>query len=131
MKVNLDDLTLRDLNNIKAALTAGWIDAPVAERMGATVRSEGNKESLQPFIIGKCYLIRTVTHIDIGVVEAVGDKELVLSSASWIADTGRFHQCVKDGILDEVEPYVNDVILGRGAIIDATEWTHDIPKGQK
>lgn len=109
--MNIDDLTIGELKSLQSLIGGG--------------------ESLQPFKIGKAYLIRTVTHIDIGIVEAVGDKELVLSSASWIADTGRFHQCVSEGKLDEVEPYVNEVILGRGAIIDATEWTHGVPKDQK
>jgi len=81
--------------------------------------------------VGKAYLIRTVTHIDIGIVKAVGDKEILLSDCAWIADTGRYHQAIKDGELNEVEPYINDVILGRGAIIDSTEWTHTLPRDQK
>jgi len=84
----------------------------------------------QPFKIGKAYLIRTVTHIDIGIVKEVGDKELVLSDCSWIADTGRYHDALKTGRLNEVEPYISDVILGRGAIIDATEWENDLPRSQ-
>ncbi len=87
--------------------------------------------SHQPFKIGKAYLIRTVTHIDIGIVREVGDKEIVLSDASWVADTGRYHNALKTGDLNEVEPYINDVILGRGAIIDATEWGKDLPRSQK
>lgn len=90
-----------------------------------------NVDANSPFEIGKAYLIRTVTHIDIGVVKSVGEKELVLSECSWIADTGRYHNAIKDGTLDEVEPYTNDVILGRGLIIDATRWMHALPKEQK
>jgi len=92
-----------------------------------------SKEDFQPFEIGKAYLIRTVTHIDLGIVKAVGDKEIVLTQASWIADTGRFHNALKDGPtkLNEVEPYTHDVILGRGALIDATEWPHGLPREQK
>lgn len=91
------------------------------------------QDSFQPFEIGKAYLIRTVTHIDMGIVKAVGDKELVLSQASWIADTGRFHDTLKGGPskLSEIEPYTHDVILGRGAIIDATFWPHELPREQK
>ena len=87
----------------------------------------------QPFEIGKAYLIRTVTHIDIGVVKSVGDKELVLSDCSWIADTGRYNDALKKGVsvLNEVEPYIDDVILGRGSIIDATIWRHPLPRDQK
>lgn len=93
----------------------------------------GKSSAYNPFEIGEAYLIRTVTHIDIGIVKAVGDKEIVLTNASWIADTGRFHDALKDGVkkLEEVEPYLDDVILGRGAIIDATLWRHSVPSEQK
>jgi len=106
-----------------------------AKDLLSVLGGSGNNDGLQPFEIGKAYLIRTVTHIDIGIVEKVGDKELVLSQCSWIADTGRYHNCLKAGIesLDtsEIEPYVDDVILGRGAIIDATIWRHALPREQK
>lgn len=90
-----------------------------------------NIDANSPFEVGKAYLIRTVTHIDVGIVKSVGEKELVLEDASWVADTGRFHDALKSGTLDEVEPYIDDVILGRGAIIDATRWGHDLPREQK
>lgn len=83
--------------------------------------------------IGENYFIRTVTHIDIGKLIAVTPQELVLMDAAWIADTGRFEQCVKDGSLDEVEPYPDGepVIIGRGALIDAVRWLHALPRMQK
>lgn len=116
--INIDDLTLAEVKKIAAV--AASFSAP-------------EQTALQPFDIGKNYLIRTVTHIDIGTVVAVGDKEIVLTNASWIADTGRFHQCVTEGTLDEVEPYAKGqrVILGRGALIDATEWQFGLPTEQK
>jgi hypothetical protein len=40
--------------------------------------------------VGKNYLIRTVTMINTGRLVAVGDHELVLENAAWIADTGQF-----------------------------------------
>ena len=36
-----------------------------------------------------------------------------------------------NGTLDEVEPIVGDVVVGRGAIVDAVEWKHDLPKAVK
>jgi hypothetical protein len=84
-----------------------------------------------PFTIGENYLIRTVTMIVIGHLKWVGDSELIMSSASWVADTGRFHDALKTGKLNEVEPFLNDVIVGRGSIIDATVWTHKNPSEQK
>lgn len=91
----------------------------------------GCVESTKPYTIGENYIIRTVTMIQLGRLEWVGDKELVLSSASWVADTGRFHDALKTGKLNEVEPFTNDVIVGRGSIIDASIWTHKLPKEQQ
>lgn len=90
-------------------------------------------ESLQPYEIGKAYLIRSVTHINIGIVKTVGDNEIILSSASWIADTGRYHDALKYGTdkLNEVEPYLDDVIINRSAVVDATIWRHSPPTEQK
>jgi hypothetical protein len=82
--------------------------------------------------VGEAYLIRTVTMILIGRLEKVTKKEFVLSSASWIADTGRFHDAITKGKLKEVEPYGDkEVIVGRGSLIDATIWTHSVPREQK
>lgn len=65
----------------------------------------------------------------------VQEKELVLESASWVADTGRFSNFIKGGTLSnsaEVEPFPEGrVILGRGAIIDATIWQHELLTKQK
>ncbi|CAK0747926.1 hypothetical protein CCP3SC15_1500015 [Gammaproteobacteria bacterium] len=58
-------------------------------------------------------------------------QERVLEDAAWIADTGRFADCLANGSLSEVEPFVGPVIICRGAIVDATEWTHELPRSQK
>ena len=81
--------------------------------------------------IGKCYLIRTVTMTQVGRLIYVDEKELVMSNASWVADTGRFHTALSKGELNEVEPFVSNVIIGRGAIVDATEWIKNLPTVQK
>jgi hypothetical protein len=77
----------------------------------------------QPFEIGGIYLIRTVTMIDTGRIVEVGDKEIVLEEAAWIADTGRFMNALLDPEkFKEVEPFpAGRVIIGRGAIIDAVK----------
>lgn len=79
------------------------------------------------FECGKQYFIRTATYHVVGRLDKIYTEELVLSSASWIADSGRFHQALKTGEFSEIEPFVNDVIVSRGGIIDATEWTHALP----
>lgn len=78
-----------------------------------------------PWEIGENYLIRTVTMIDTGKLVAVGPQELVLESAAWIADTGRFMGALQTVSFNEVEPFPEGrLILGRGSIIDAIQ----IPK---
>ena len=75
-----------------------------------------------PWQVGKIYHVRTVTFSIAGVLEWVGDKELLFSEASWIADSGRFSDYLK-GKTDsnlEVEPFKEKVIVGRGSVIDAT-----------
>ena len=75
-----------------------------------------------PWIIGKIYLIRTVTMIDTGILVAATDKELVLEEAAWIADTGRFSDAIEKAEFDEVEPFPKGrVILNRSCVIDAVE----------
>jgi len=83
------------------------------------------------FVVGTQYLIRTVTMYYTGRLLAVTDSDLVLEDAAWVADTGRFHNALKTGELNEVEPFTDRVIVPRGGIIDATAWTHDLPRAQK
>jgi len=80
---------------------------------------------------GKNYLIRTVTMIQIGRLTKVTEKELLLEDACWVADTGRFNEALKTGSLNEVEMFNKPVIVGRGAIVDATEWIQELPKKSK
>ena len=88
-----------------------------------------------PYQIGKNYFIRTVTIIYVGKLEAVYDDVLVLSQASWVADTGRFYNALKSGLesesSSEIEPYVNNVLIFRGAIVDATVYDFPLPTTQK
>lgn len=84
-----------------------------------------------PWKIGTAYLIRTVTMFVLGRVTEIYEQELVLEDASWVADTGRFHNALVTGKLNEVEPFPEAVIVGRGGIIDAVPWTHSLPREPK
>jgi len=85
-----------------------------------------------PWKIGANYFIRTVTHHYTGKLVAVYATELVFVDAAWIADDGRFTQAMAGGEFAEVEPWPADVevIIGRGAILDACERA-SIPRSQK
>ena len=118
--MKIDDLTIGEAKELYSMLPS-------------FLGSKKLKEADNHWQVGKNYMIRTVTHIQIGNLIAVTDKELVLKNASWIADTGRFEQAVKNGELDEIEPFPDDeiVIVGRGALIDAVLWRHKLPREQK
>lgn len=85
-----------------------------------------------PFEIGKNYLVRTVTMVDVGRVTRVIGNFIVMENASWIADTGRFYECLeRTGVFNEVEPFKHPIYLNVNAIIDATPWPYDLPSEPK
>ena len=80
-------------------------------------------------MIGKSFFFRTITYHLVGkVVKRFGDF-LELKDASWVADSGRFMQAIKDGELDEVEP-VGDVYLNFESVVDFFPWKHRLPEKQ-
>ena len=81
--------------------------------------------------IGKAYLIRTVTHYYTGRLVAITAGELLLEDAAWIADTGRYSDSLLSGELNEIEPYPGEVVVFRGACVDASEWNHALPRTRK
>ncbi len=93
---------------------------------------KATKKVLSPLRVGNAVLIRTVTHYHTGRVEILTSTEVVLSSAAWIADTGRFADCLAKGTPSEVEPFPLGVVsVARGAIVDVTDWTAALPSVQK
>jgi len=84
-----------------------------------------------PFVIGKDYLIRTVTMIYTGRLVALTASDFVLDDAAWIADTGRFADALAKGSLSEVEPYPGRVVVSRASYVDASVWKHPLPRQQK
>lgn len=89
-----------------------------------------DKTSDLPFKVGESYFIRTVTYHLTGRVKAIVGKFLVLEDASWIADSGRFSNAIREGKLDEVEP-VGNAFLNTDSITDAFPWKHKLPDKQK
>ena len=73
--------------------------------------------------IGKNYFIRTVTHHLVGKLVGVAPMELVLKDAAWVADDGRFSECLANGTVSECEPFPDgEVVVGRGSLVDAVQW---------
>ncbi len=92
---------------------------------GGSKTEDLNNTSLK---VGTSYLIRTVTMMYTGRMKAITDTDFVLEDAAWIADSGRYNAALKDGTLNEVEPYLGDVSVSRASYVDATEWTHALPR---
>ncbi len=110
--MNIDDLTLRQIREVQA--------------LCQNPASQGHSSS---FIVGEKYLIRCVTHFQLGRLKSITDSDLVLSEASWVADTGRFNEAIEKGNISENEPFHGECIVSRGAIVDAVVWPHDLLGG--
>jgi hypothetical protein len=83
---------------------------------------------------GKSYFFRAVTYHLVGEIVTIETSPagvwVELKNASWIADSGRFTQAIKDGKLNEVEP-VGKAYLNLASVTDAFPWVHELPKEQK
>ena len=66
----------------------------------------------------------------VGKVEKLFGNFVVLSGASWVADSGRFMQAIKNGELDEVEP-VGQAFINMSGVVDFFPWKHSLPTEQK
>jgi len=81
-------------------------------------------------LVDKKWYFRTVTYHLIGKVEKIVGNFAELSNASWVADSGRFMNTIKDGSLDEVEP-VGVAYINIQSLVDFFPWNHNLPKEQK
>jgi hypothetical protein len=88
-------------------------------------------QSKNPIRVGNAVLIRAVTLYYTGRIVEITKDEIVLSDAAWIADTGRFENALRTGIVNECEPFVDPVAVGRGAIVDVTHWKRALPRAVK
>ena len=87
------------------------------------IREEFKGKTVESFFVkGRSYHIRSLTMDYAGILKDINDKEIILEKASWVADSGRFNEYLKDtSKVNENEPYKNDVLINRAAITDATE----------
>jgi hypothetical protein len=80
--------------------------------------------------IGKKWFFRTVSFHLVGKVKKRIGSFLQLETASWVADSGRFMQAIKNGELDEVEP-VGIAFVNINSVVDIFPWNHTLPTEQK
>ena len=79
------------------------------------------------YVVGKPYMVHTVTGFYKGILDKVTQTEFVLSEASWVADTGKFSNSVEnDDNVSEEEPFGKSqkLIINRGSMVIA----YQIPK---
>ncbi len=81
-------------------------------------------------LVGKKFFFRTVTYHLVGLVTKVMGNFLILENASWIADSGRFIQALKNAELKEVEP-CGVAFINLETVTDFFPWKHELPKEQK
>ena len=81
-------------------------------------------------LVGKKWFFRTVTYHLVGMVTKVMGSFLILENASWVADSGRFMDCLKKGSLNEVEP-CGTAFVNLTTVTDFFPWNHALPKDQK
>lgn len=81
-------------------------------------------------MVGEKFFFRTVTYHLTGRVKKVMGSILELENAAWIADSGRFMQAIKEGILSEVEP-VGRAFISVNSLVDFFPWKHPLPDKQK
>lgn len=81
-------------------------------------------------MVGKAFFFRTVTYHLVGKVVKVVGHFLQLEQASWVADSGRFMQFIKNGTLNEVEP-VGTAFVNIESVTDFFPWRHALPTYQK
>lgn len=79
-------------------------------------------------LIGKKLFIRTVTYHILGKVEKIIGNVAQLSKASWIADSGRFSEAIKNGFGSsaEIEP-LGEWFVNLNSAVDFGEWKHELP----
>lgn len=120
---------MKDLNNMTVAELQDHLDK--INQKKENIGKVSVKDT--PYVIGKDYLIRTITMIYTGTLQAVFNKELVITNAAWIPETERWANTVASGTFKEVEPYPADaqVIIGREAILDMTPTRWKLPREQK
>lgn len=86
--------------------------------------------------VGQAYYFETFSKYWLGKVESVSPTEVVLTGASWVPDTGRFHEFFKNGSTQntEIEPILvpaGRMTLQSCYITMCVEWPHDLPTQTK
>jgi hypothetical protein len=116
-------------------ITINGEQVEVSDELLEKIKREAGKDIISYFesykdFVGNKWYIRTVTYHSVGKIVKIVGSLFMMEQASWVADSGRFMQAIKEGKLDEVEP-VGKMFLAINSIIDIFPWNHNLPTEQK
>lgn len=101
------------------------------EKLKDQLLADGGKEiNNYEDLVGEKFYFRTVTYHLVGKVKKIVGRFAFLKDASWVADSGRFMQAIKDGTLNEVEP-VGDAFVNLDSVTDFFPIKWKLPTEQK
>ena len=119
------------LKRITKRITIGGESKEISDEQYEMILEEAKKDiNNYEDLVGEKFYFRTVTYHLVGKVKNIVGRFAFLKDASWIADSGRFMNAIKDGTLDEVEP-VGDAFVNLDAVTDFFPWKHALPDKQK
>lgn len=78
--------------------------------------------------VGEDYVLRTVTMIYLGKLKQETHEALILEDCAWIPDTSRWSEFLQGKKPNEMEPYSEDVIVYKTALLDATKMKNKIKR---
>lgn len=92
-------------------------------------QKQQHDDKLGPFKVGDTVVIRAIPYHYIGEISSIGKHTVTLApGAVWLADSKRWgSEFLRDGQVNETEPYPDGVTIGYGVIADLTKWPHKIP----
>ncbi len=107
------------------------VTVTITVRVSINNKTGGHKMNEMKMIKeNEAYFFRTVTYHLVGRVVDQEGHFIELSDASWVADSGRFMDALKSGILKEVEP-VGTAYMNLDSVVDFFPWVHELPDKQK
>lgn len=94
-----------------------------------STKSKATDGPLGAYTVGDTVVIRAIPYHYIGKISCIGSHGVTLAAgAVWLADSARWgSDFLRDGKVNETEPYQDDVFIGYGAIAEVTHWRHSIP----
>ena len=89
---------------------------------------DDSKPTTSFYQVGEDYVLRTVTMIYLGKLKSETSDAFILEDCAWIPDTSRWSEFLAGKKPNEMEPYSEDVIVYKGAMLDATRMKANIKR---